>query len=102
MFNQRCSPCDVDQTPEPDANYDSLPLLSECKFPTMGRGGEGGFKKSAATRVKGPRHSKRDLKWRKRERRGLSPSEKEQKDTIRRGKRFGGGWENLAIWPLCL
>ena len=41
MFNQRCSPCDNDQTPEPDANYDSLPLLSECKFPTIGRGGGG-------------------------------------------------------------
>ena len=76
--------------------------LVNAGFRPCGGDGEGGFKKSAATRVKGPRHSKRDLKWRKRERRGLSPSEKEQKDTIRIGKRFGGGWKNLAIWPLCL
>ena len=38
MFNQSCSTCYVDQTREPDANYDSLQLLSECRFPTMGRG----------------------------------------------------------------
>ena len=67
--------------------------LVKASFRPSGGDGEGGFKKSAATRVRGLRHSKRDLKWRKRERRGLSPSEKEQKDATRRREEV---WRRLG------
>ena len=62
-----------------------------------GRDGEGGFKKSAAARVKGPRHSKRDLKLRKsaedfslpRKNKKIQPAEERGSAAVGRTSQFG-------------